>query len=306
MKTRIEKGRFALKELRGAIGVSVTPFGMDWQVDLDAIRTQAERLSTSGITGVFPCASTGEYPHLSPKEQRAVYEATKEGIGGKKTLIASACAPNLRTAIESAAMARELGYDACVACPPYYYPLSQDEIIAFYQALARASALPVILYHVPFFTSGIAPETVRRLAQMDNIVGIKDSSANMKRIAHLCSLHEERPDFLIYTGTDDCLYPALAAGVDGSMTAFAAGAPTLVTDVYRAFAADRPAEAAACQQRMMPLLAEADALPFPLGYKLVAQAYHHIPMTRRYHQLLGEDAVAEASRHIEALLDKQG
>lgn len=295
-----------MKELRGAIGVTVTPFDRDWQVDLSAVRAQAERLSASDITGVFPCASTGEYIHLSPGEQRAVYQATKEGTGGKKTLVASACAPNLRAAIESAAMAKELGYDACVACPPYYYPLTQAEILAFYRALMQASALPIILYHVPFFTSGIAPETVRELARMDNIVGIKDSSANMKRIAHLCSLHEERPDFLIYTGTDDCLYPALAAGVDGSMTAFAAGAPALVTDVYRAFATENPAEAAACQRRMMPLLAEADALPFPLGYKLVAQAYHHIPMTKHYHQLLDEDTFTEASRRIEALLAKQG
>ncbi|MDD3213294.1 MAG: dihydrodipicolinate synthase family protein [Eubacteriales bacterium] len=295
-----------MKELRGAIGVTVTPFGKDWQVDLDTVRRQAERLSETKITGVFPCASTGEFPHLSPMEQRAVYQATREGIANRKTLIAGACAPNLRRSIECAEMARDLGYDACVACPPYYYPLMQEEIYTFYRELAKASALPIIMYHVPFFTSGIDADTVRKLMRIPEIIGIKDSSANLKRIAHLCRLHDERPDFLVYTGTDDCLFPALAAGVDGNMTAFAAGAPELVTDVYEAFAAGDLAGAAKRQRRMMPLLAAADALPFPLGYKLVAQAYHALPMTQRYHQLSPETAVDAAALKIEALLAETG
>ena len=140
-----------MKQLRGAIGVSVTPFTADWQVDLRSICIQAEHLADSKITGVFPCASTGEFPHLSFADQRAIYIATQEGIGGKKTLIAGACAPNLRQSIVYAQMAGELGYDACVACTPYYYPHTQDEIFLFYSELAAASPVPVILYHVPFF-----------------------------------------------------------------------------------------------------------------------------------------------------------
>jgi 4-hydroxy-tetrahydrodipicolinate synthase len=289
-------------EVRGVIGVTVTPFTKDWRVDLDAVRAQAERLAQSEIAGLFPCASTGEFPHLTAEEQKSVYVATKEGVGGRKALVAGACAPNLRRAAACAETAKELGYDACVACPPYYYPLLQEEVYAFYRELAKESPLPVILYHVPFFTTGIAEETVRRLARIPRIIGIKDSSANMKRIGHLCELHGERKDFRIFTGTDDCLFPALAAGVDGSMTAFAAGAPELVTDVYRAFGRGDLAEAGRCQRRMMPLLETADALPFPLGYKLVAQAYHHLPMTERYHQQAGETVVQAALEKIEIQL----
>ena len=291
-----------MKQLHGAIGVTVTPFSADWQVDLEAIRIQAEHLSESRITGVFPCASTGEFPHLTMEQQRAIYLATKEGVCGKKTLIAGACAPNLRQSIRCAQMAGELRYDACVACPPYYYPHTQDEIFAFYRELAAASPVPVILYHVPFFTSGIAMETVSRLMRIPNIVGIKDSSADMKRISHLCQLHALRDDFLIYTGTDDCLLPALSAGVDGSMTAFAAGVPDWVADVYQAFAEGKLQQAAACQRRMMPLLAIADALPFPLGYKMVAQTYHRLPMTQRVHQLTPDDIASSTQQAIEVLL----
>ena len=145
-------------------------------------------------------------------------------------------------------------------------------------------------------------DTVSKLMRIPNIVGIKDSSADMKRISHLCQLHAQREDFLIYTGTDDCLLPALAAGVDGSMTAFAAAVPDWVTDVHQAFAQGNLPQATACQRRMMPLLAVADALPFPLGYKMVAQTYHQLLMTQRVHQAVPEDAAQAAKRKIETLM----
>ncbi len=291
-----------MKELHGAIGVTVTPFDLNWQVDLESVRKQAEHLSASYITGVFPCASTGEFPHLSPMQQRAIYQATKDGLSGQKTLIAGACAPNLQQAIEYAQMAYELGYHACVACPPYYYPLTQEEIYLFYRELAKASPLPIIMYHVPFFTSGIEIDTIKKLLRIPNIIGLKDSSANLKRISHLCQLHSVRNDFLIYAGTDDCLLPALTAGVDGSMTAFAAAIPRLVSGVYQAYERDDIKTAMKYQQAMMPLLSVADALPFPLGYKLVAQVNHALPMTRNYYQLAQQATFNEALQTVTALV----
>ena len=292
------------KDLRGAIGVTVTPFAKDGQVDLEAVRRQAQKLAQSDVAGVFPCASTGEYPHLDMAQQRAVCEATRDALEGRKTLIAGACASSLYGAVQNANMAQALGYDACVACPPYYYPLTQAEVLAFYQGLAASTTLPLILYHVPFFTTGIELDTVERLMRIPNIVGIKDSSANMKRIAHLCQLRAARNDFWVYTGTDDCLLPALAAGVDGSMTAFAACAPALVTDVYAAYARGDYPGAERCQRRMMPLLKAADALPFPLGYKLVAQACHGLPLTDSWRQMATPETVQAARGQIETLLQQ--
>ena len=235
-------------------------------------------------------------------QQHDILKTTRDAIHGRKALIAGACAANLRQSIEYAGMAKALGYDACVACPPYYYPLAQNEIYRFYVELARKSALPVILYHVPFFTSGIDAATVEQLLKIPNIVGIKDSSANMKRIAHLCQFKDQRADFLVYTGTDDCLLPALVAGVDGSMTALAAGTPSLVAAVYKAYAASDLEKAAAAQKRMMRLLKRADALPFPLGYKLAAEAYHGLFLTKRCHQLMAAKDVEAARAEIAVLV----
>ena len=291
-----------MRDLRGAIGVTVTPFKKDWQIDLDTVAAQAERLAQSDITGIFPCASTGEFPNLNMEQQRDIYMATKKAVNKRKALIAGACAASLKQAAAFAKMAQDLCYDACVACPPFYYPLTQEEIYQFYRALSKESEMPVILYHVPFFTSGIDLGTVERLMELPNIIGIKDSSANMKRIAHLCQLHAKRKEFLLYTGTDDCLLPALTAGVDGSMTALGASMPALVSGVYAEFSRGDIRKAAFIQQRMMPLLQAADALPFPLGYKLVAQASHELPMTEAYHQMMEEDAVRAAGAKIELLV----
>jgi dihydrodipicolinate synthase/N-acetylneuraminate lyase len=292
------------KHLRGAIGVTVTPFAKDGQADLNAVRAQAERLGGSDVTGVFPCASTGEFPHLDMAEQRAIAMATRDVLEGKKHLIAGACASSLRGSLALVEQAEALQYDACVACPPFYYPLTQAEVYAYYRALAAQAEVPIILYHVPFFTTGIEMDTVEKLLKIPNIIGIKDSSANMKRIAHLCCLRDTREDFLVYTGTDDCLLPALAAGVDGSMTAFAACAPSLVATVYAAYGrGDYPA-AQQCQRTMMPLLKAADALPFPLGYKLVAEAYHGLTMTHSWRQMADEATVHAARDQILALLQQ--
>ena len=106
-------------QLRGAIGVTVTPFDRDGQVDLKTVRAQAEQLAASDVAGVFPCASTGEFPHLNMAEQHAVALATRDALEGKKALIAGACASSLRGSVALAQMAKALRYDACVACPPY-------------------------------------------------------------------------------------------------------------------------------------------------------------------------------------------
>ena len=292
------------QDLRGAIGVTVTPFARDGQVDLAGVRLQAEQIAQSDVAGVFPCASTGEFPHLEPAEQHAVCETTRDVLAGKKVLIAGACASSLHGAVRCTQMAEALRNDACVACPPVYYPLTQAEVLAFYRELAARTSLPLILYHVPFFTTGIELDTVEQLMRIPNIAGIKDSSANLKRIAHLCQMRADRDDFWVYTGTDDCLLPALTAGVDGSMTAFAACAPALVSDVYAARARGDQPGAERCQRRMLPLLKAADSLPFPLGYKLVAEAYHEVPMSESWRQMATEATVQRARDAIRPLLQQ--
>ena len=256
------------------VGVTVTPFVRDCEPDIEEIFAQTERLTRSAADGILPCASTGEFIKMDPDNRIRVLEAVAEANDGQKVLFAGACDSSVSGVLRSVETAKRLNYDACVICPPYYYGLSQETVLDFYREIcAAAEKMPVIGYHVPFFTTGIELPTFVRLLEIDNFVGMKDSSANVKRIAHLCDLSASvRPGFLLFTGTDDCLLPALCAGCAGSMTALGASMPQQIAAIYDAFDQGNLAETIERQRRILPILRIADAVTFPDGYKLLAKA----------------------------------
>ncbi len=262
-----------LKEFR-SVGVTVTPFISGNTPDLDEIAKQTEMLAASRTDAILPCASTGDFVKMSPVDRISVLETAARVNAGRKVLIAGACDASVTGVLETIGKAKEYGYDAAIVCPPYYYGLSQDDVLDFYKSVAAgAGDMPIIAYHVPFFTTGIEIPTFRELLKIPQIMAIKDSSANLKRISHLCDIaRRERPDFRVYTGTDDCLFPALCAGCAGSMTALAASLPDEVADIYEAFDARDFDAATLSQRKILPVIRLADSASFPMGYKLLAAA----------------------------------
>lgn len=261
------------KDLR-IVAVTVTPFDEKGNADIEAILAQTEELCNSQADAILPCASTGEFVKMDLPERADILRAVAKQNNGRKKLIAGACDSSEKRVLECIAVARECGYDAAIVCPPYYYGLSQDDVLNFYRGVCNAAPdMPIIAYHVPFFTTGIEIPTYRKLLEIPNLVAIKDSSANMKRISHLCNIAKlERPDFAVFTGTDDCLFPALCAGCHGSMTALGASMPAEIRAIYDAFDAGDIATAMQRQQAILPIIREADALAFPIGYKMLAVA----------------------------------
>ena len=257
-----------------SVAVTVTPFTSGNHPDLEEIASQTAAFGESKIDAIFPCASTGEYVKMTVEDKCAILKTVSAANHGVKALVAGACAASVDEAKVYIAAAKANGYDACVVCPPYYFPQTQTDILHFYREIAAcAEGLPVIAYHVPFFTTGIEMDTFRRLLEVPGITGMKDSSANMKRIAHCCDLAATaRPDFRVFTGTDDCLLPALCAGCRGSMTALGASMPDVVAAIYAAFDAGELALAMRLQRSVLAILRQADSLVFPLGYKLLAKA----------------------------------
>ncbi len=256
------------------VAVTVTPFDANEKVRIDAVIKQTEEICNSEADAILPVASTGDYVKLDLHERAEVFKAVAETNKGRKKLIASACDTSAKRVLQTIAAVKEMGYDACLVCPPYYYPLSQAAVYDFFKEVcAGAGDFPVIGYHVPFFTTGIEIPTFEKLLEIPNFVGMKDSSAVMKRIAHLCEIAKaKRPDFAMYTGTDDCLFPALCAGCFGSMTALAATMPKQIRGIYDAFDARKLDEAMAINQSILPIIRQCDSLTFPVGYKLLAKA----------------------------------
>ncbi|MDY2841615.1 MAG: dihydrodipicolinate synthase family protein [Candidatus Borkfalkiaceae bacterium] len=263
-----------MKDLRGAIGVTVTPFISGESPDFKEIEKQTEILCNSDIDGIFPCSSTGEYPKISFENKIKIMETVAKVNAGRKTLIAGACSVSIDEIKAFIDKAKELKYDACLICPPYYYPLKQEEVLRFYKEVcAYAGDMRIIAYNVHFFTTEIMQDTFVKLLEIPNLVGMKDSSGNLKKISHECDLARSiRPDFIVYTGTDDCLLHALIAGCKGSMTAFGAIFPNTIKSIYKNYENGKLDKAIEIQRSILPLLRLADSLVFPDGYKLVAKA----------------------------------
>ena len=235
---------------------------------------QIEKLSKSNIDGIFPCSSTGEYPKLSFEDKIRMMEVVKRVNNGRKFLVAGACAVSISEIKAYIDHAKKLNYDACLVCPPYYYPLKQEDVLSFYKEVcAYAGDMRIIAYNVHFFTTEIMLDTFIELLKIPNLVGMKDSSGNLKKISHEIDIARAiRSDFIIYSGTDDCLLPSLIAGVKGSMTAFGAVFPNIIKSIYTDFESGNINKAMETQKSILPLLRIADSIVFPDGYKLVAKA----------------------------------
>ena len=256
----------------GAFGVLLTPFDANGKVNFDVFEKEVEFLSQSDIDGLFPSATTGEFVHLSPEENIEILKRAAKVAKGRKQMAAGACRSNIDTTREYMKAAANCGYDAAVICVPYYITMQQEDVYEYFRRLAREDIIDIILYNIPMFTGEISINSYTKLLEEKRIVGIKDSSANMKRISHLIDIkNEKRPDFSVLSGTDDCLVPALTAGCVGSMTAFSTILPEINAEIYKLFNAGDIKGAQELNSSYLSLIRLADSIAFPAGYKLIME-----------------------------------
>ncbi len=263
------------EKLRGPFSVLMTPFCGD-RVDKKAYIEQVERLNKSGVTGYVTNGSTGEFIQLSLEEQMEISEWTARAKATDKKLIVSACTGNLADTVKICRHAGSIGADAVLVCPPYYFKYTVKEREEYFTKVADLSPVPVFLYNIPFFTQELELDVVYRLLEHKNVVGIKDSSANMKRLEHMVQKTQGKK-VNIFTGTDDILFPALVGGCVGSMTAFATIYPDEICEIYNAVASGDYQKAKEIQFSIMADLREADAETFPKGYKKLMSKVSGIP-----------------------------
>ena len=251
--------------IKGPFAVLMTPF-FKGEVDENAYIKQVERLNKSKISGYVTNGSTGEFTHLSLEEQMKISALVAKNKSKDKKLIVSACTANAVDTITLCRHAKEIGADAVLVCPPYYFKYTKKEREEYFIKVATSSPVPVVLYNIPFFTQELELDVIYRVLEHENIIGIKDSSANMKRLEHLVEVNYEK-EVSILTGTDDILLPALVGGCVGSMTAFAAIYPDEICGIYNAVRNGDLETARKIQFSLMPKLRKADLETFPKGYK---------------------------------------
>lgn len=252
----------------GSIPALVTPFrGGD--VDEQAFRRLVDWQIDSGSSALVPCGTTGESATLSFDEHYRVIEICIDQAAGRVPVIAGCGSNDTATAVRHMAFAKSAGATAALVVAPYYNRPNQDGLYAHFAHLAEMNDLPIILYNVPGRTvSDILPETVARLASIPSIVGIKDASGNMARVAAhrlSCSV-----DFYQLSGNDDMALAFNAAGGDGCISVSANVAPKLCAEFQAACATGDYVRARTLNDQLYPLHAAlfSDASPGPTKYAM--------------------------------------
>ncbi|TDR73541.1 4-hydroxy-tetrahydrodipicolinate synthase [Paludibacterium purpuratum] len=217
----------------GSLVALITPMQEDGQVDFTALSRLVEFHIENGTVGIVAVGTTGESPTLKTEEHRAVVETVVRQAAGRVPVIAGAGSNSTAHAIELAREMQAVGADMLLSVAPYYNKPNQEGMYQHYRALAESVALPILLYNVPGRTvADIANDTVLRLAQIDNIVGLKDASGN---IARHCDLVRRAPaDFALYSGDDATALAHMLCGGHGVISVTANVAPAQMSRLCRA------------------------------------------------------------------------
>ncbi len=211
----------------------VTPFRKDLSLDEEAVRRLARRQVEAGISFLVPCGTTGESPTLSKTELRRVVEiAIEEARRGKIRVVAGAGGYNTADVIERARDYEAMGADGILSVSPYYNKPTQEGLYQHFKAIAAAISLPIILYNIPGRTGvNIEPGTMRRLAEIDNIVGVKEASGNISQMAVVLDIVPD--DFVVLSGDDAITIPLMSLGGRGLISVSSNEIPAEMTRIVQ-------------------------------------------------------------------------
>lgn len=210
----------------------VTPFQNDQTLDEPALRALVRRQIEQGINFLVPCGTTGESPTLTRKEHLRVVEIALEEAKGKVPVLAGAGGYNTHEVIELARELESMGADGILSVTPYYNKPTQEGLYQHYRAIAASSKIPIIVYSVQGRTGvNVEPATLKRLAEIDNIAGVKEASGNINQIGAV--IHQVPKKFLVLSGDDSMTLPLIALGGKGIISVASNEIPAEMTRLAR-------------------------------------------------------------------------
>ncbi|MCH9665607.1 MAG: 4-hydroxy-tetrahydrodipicolinate synthase [Gammaproteobacteria bacterium] len=258
-----------MKKLTGSQVALVTPMNEDGSIDWDATTKLIEWHIASGTDVILAVGTTGESPTLTHQEHNEFVTYVVEKVGGRIPVIAGAGSNSTIEAIELSQHAQKCGADAALSVVPYYNKPTQSGLVKHFAEIAKNADIPQLLYNVPSRTiTDLLPETVAEIAEYKNIIGIKEASGDVSRVAKLRSLCGE--NFIMLSGDDYTCCDFILAGGDGCMSVTANIAPTAVSRMCHLAMENKADEARKLQESIMPIH-EAMYLepnPIPVKYAL--------------------------------------
>lgn len=214
----------------------VTAYNEQEEVDIAATRKQMQRQIQAG-NNLFCSGTNGDFSALSFEERIEIVKVAIEEARGKVKVFANAGTPSTFETIRLAKEIAKLGIDGIAIVAPYFISCTQEGLYQHYKRIAENVEAPIYIYDIPSRTGNpVAPETVIRLSEVDNIKGIKDTSGNMENLSKYCNLSRKKPDFEVYTGPDHMIFDGMVMGATGCVSGLANVIPSWVNDILRLWA----------------------------------------------------------------------
>jgi 4-hydroxy-tetrahydrodipicolinate synthase len=240
-------------QIRGIIPPIATPMQANEDLDLPRLRWFIDHLIDSGVHGIFVLGTNSEFYALDESEKQAVIATAVEHVAGRVPVFAGTGAESTRETVRLTRMAERERVQGVSVITPYFIAPSQQEIFDHYRRIAEATSLPVMLYNNPSTCGGlkIDVETVARLAEVPNILGVKDSSGDLQNTCEY--IRVVPPRFSVLMGRDTLIFHALVSGARGAVPATGNVAPRLLVEIYETFASGDLAGSLAAQKRLSPV-----------------------------------------------------
>ena len=231
----------------------VTPFDSHGEVDYQQARKLALALLDSGSDGVVVSGTTGESPTLSKEEKLRLFAETKSAVADRGVVVAGTGNNDTKESQDVTREAEKIGVDACLLVVPYYNRPTQQGLWEHFRNIAQSTTLPCIIYNVPSRTvTNLTADTLIKLSQIDNIVGVKEASGDLGQISAI--IQGTREDFLVYSGNDSDTFPMLALGGYGVISVASHLVGIQIKDMMERFLNGEVREAAKIHRHLLPLI----------------------------------------------------
>ncbi|PAE04945.1 4-hydroxy-tetrahydrodipicolinate synthase [Bacillus paralicheniformis] len=248
----------------------VTPFDKNENIDFQKLSKLIDYLINNGTDSLVVAGTTGESPTLSEEEKVALIQYSVKEAAGRVPIIAGTGSNNTKASIKLTKKAEEAGADAVMLVTPYYNKPSQEGMYRHFRAIAEETSVPVMLYNVPGRTAAsLAPETTIRLAEIPNIIAIKEASGDLDAITKIVA--ETPEDFAVYSGDDSLTLPALSVGARGIVSVASHIIGPEMQEMIKHYTEGNTAQAALIHQKLLPLMKGLFAAPNPSPLKTALQ-----------------------------------
>jgi dihydrodipicolinate synthase/N-acetylneuraminate lyase len=260
-------------KIQGIFTPHMAPLDQRGQIHEAELRRYVDWLIEHGVHGLYPNGSTGEFVRFTAEERRRIVQIVCEQTRGRVPILAGAAEANVRETLQACETYAGYGARAVAIVSPFYYKLSPESVYAYFKEIALNSPIDVTLYNIPLFASPIDVPTIRRLAEFERIVAIKDSSGDLAFMMRMiAAVRPQRPDFVFLTGWEAVLVPMLVAGCDGGTNATSGVTPELTRALYDLTRAGQLAAAMKLQYRLLELFdAMLYSADFPEGFRAAVE-----------------------------------